>query len=341
MCRLYPSRLAIPSTVEQNEEMQALYNTRNRSERIRFAQKKYAEGYSINDIALLLHSATTTIKRYLVIPEADIPEVEENAMEQKHMQQMEKKTAAIEEVRHLYDKGHAPAEISRITGHAFKTVTNYLKEDCPLSNDHYDRRLSGKLAPYEKTVIEMRSQGITYTKIHEQITVNGYTGTLASLRVFMQKERTHLQKLDAQATEPIEYIPHKIMSQLIYRKLEDVKGLTQEQYEATIKKYPVLGELYSLLKIFYEIMFSKKSEKLDDWIELAMKQNIDELDSYIGGMKKDLFAVKNAIDYKYNNGLAEGSVDKIKLVKRIMYGRNSFSLLEAKILLNEYFYQIN
>jgi len=68
---------------------------------------------------------------------------------------------------------------------------------------------------------------------------------------------------------------------------------------------------------------------------------VDELDSYTKGLKKDISAVKNGIDYKYNNGLAEGSVNKIKLTKRIMYGRNSFSLLKAKLLLNEYFYQIN
>ena len=37
----------------------------------------------------------------------------------------------------------------------------------------------------------------------------------------------------------------------------------------------------------------------------------------------------------YNNGLAEGSVNKIKVVKRIMYGRNSFDLLKAKVLLCE------
>ena len=52
---------------------------------------------------------------------------------------------------------------------------------------------------------------------------------------------------------------------------------------------------------------------------------------------KDLGAVKNSIDYEYNNGLAEGSVNKIKLAKRIMYGRSGFQLLKAKILLNEYY----
>lgn len=41
---------------------------------------------------------------------------------------------------------------------------------------------------------------------------------------------------------------------------------------------------------------------------------------------------KNAIKMGYNNGLAEGSVNKLKVVKRIMYVRNSFELLKAKLL---------
>jgi transposase len=47
---------------------------------------------------------------------------------------------------------------------------------------------------------------------------------------------------------------------------------------------------------------------------------MDELNTYLNGLKNDITAVKNGIDYKYNNGLAEGSVNKIKLTKRIMYG---------------------
>lgn len=77
------------------------------------------------------------------------------------------------------------------------------------------------------------------------------------------------------------------------------------------------------------------------WIEKASSLKIDELDTYINGLQYDIVAVKNAICYKYSNGLAEGSVNKIKLTKRIMYGRNSFQLLKAKLLLNECYYQIN
>ena len=43
--------------------------------------------------------------------------------------------------------------------------------------------------------------------------------------------------------------------------------------------------------------------------------------------------MKNGIKYDYNNGLAEGSVNKIKVIKRVMYGRCSFELLKKKVLL--------
>lgn len=337
MRRFFPSRLVIPVLEVQDPKMQALYDTRNRAERIRFAKQKRAEGYCINDIALLLHSAVNTVRRYLAIPDDEIPEVKENATERKHLQEIEKKKVAVREVQELYSKGYSIGEISRITGHTQQTVSNYLKDDYPLDNGHYDHRLPGKLAPYEQEVIEMRVKGVTYKKIHEHISEKGYTGTEASLRVFMQKERTRRRNVEKQSETPVEYIPRKFMCQLIYRELEDIKGLTKEQYEAAVKKYPILGDLYALLKDFHRIIFSKKSCELEGWIETASKLNIDEINSYIGGLEKDLNAVKNGIDYEYNNGLAEGSVNKIKLAKRIMYGRNSFLLLKAKILLNEYY----
>lgn len=63
--------------------------------------------------------------------------------------------------------------------------------------------------------------------------------------------------------------------------------------------------------------------------------NIPGLNTYANGIRRDSSAVINGIELGYNNGLAEGSVNKIKVIKRIMYGRNSFELLKAKVLLQE------
>jgi transposase len=104
-----------------------------------------------------------------------------------------------------------------------------------------------------------------------------------------------------------------------------------------LKTYTLLADLYAVIKEFYEIVYSKKAEKLDDWISRLEKFDIPEIQTYINGVRKYINAVKNGISLVYNNGLAEGSVNKIKVIKSIMYGRNSFDLLKAKALFHEEF----
>lgn len=119
---------------------------------------------------------------------------------------------------------------------------------------------------------------------------------------------------------------------------EDVATITEDQYGQTLEKYPRLDQLYTLAKEFHTVMFSQKPEKLDTWIKSAQKYDIPELQSFIEGICNDIEAAKNGIGHSYNNGLAEGSVNKIKVIKRIMYVRNSFTFLKAKVLFHELFY---
>lgn len=93
--------------------------------------------------------------------------------------------------------GHAIDEITRLTGHTYQTAKKYLEKECSSNNGHYDCRMPGKPAPYDQEVVAMRSQRITYKKIHERIYHKGYTGTIASLWIFMQKERTHQKRISA------------------------------------------------------------------------------------------------------------------------------------------------
>lgn len=337
--REFPSRVAIPAT-SVSSEMQNLYNTANHAERIHFAKEKRADGFTVQEIAYMLHSSAKTINRYLSCDEKDIPRSTLYKRQQEHEQEIKRKKNAIEEVRRLFQSGYSITQISTMTGHIPKTVKNYLQADCPVVNAKYDTRMPGKLAPYESDVIRMRSEGITYSEIHKMIKAKGYTGSVASLRMFMQRERAH-QKNGAQRTDIVtgasEYMQRKSLCRLIYSKIEDVPQITKEQYQAVIKQYPILSHLYTMVQELHRIIFSKKPEEIEGWITKAQLLNNPDLNSYLSGLENDLSAVKNAIEYPYSNGLAEGSVNKIKLTKRIMYGRNSFDLLKAKLLLSAYF----
>ncbi len=78
--------------------------------------------------------------------------------------------------------------------HAYRTIENYLNPNYSVVNGHYNVRIPGQLAPYEKAVIELRSKEIIYLKIHKILYEKEYTGSVVSLRMFMQKERTRMHK---------------------------------------------------------------------------------------------------------------------------------------------------
>ena len=233
--------------------------------------------------------------------------------ERQYNETIKRKENEIKHVRQLFDEGMTVTEIACATHHSPKTIRTYLNPD---------------FSPHN---------GQTYTVIYEFIKSKGYIGSVAAIRMFMQKERAHAKRLGLHGGK--DYIHRITLSQLVYRNLEDVKLITQDQYEALLKQYPELAALYGILRDFHRIVFSKKAEDLEHWIEQASHLDaVPELKSFVDGLKHDIFAIKNAIMFDYNNGLAEGSVTKIKLIKRIMYGRNSFALLKAKFLMHELLY---
>ena len=130
-------------------------------------------------------------------------------------------------------------------------------------------------------------------------------------------------------------VERKWVTKLLYQPIEKLKELTESQVERVVKEYPIIGKLYDTVRSFKEIMFSQRVDEIDSWMEDARQSDIDEINSFVNGINKDLDAVKNSIRYEYNNGLAEGKVNKLKSIKRIMFGRCSFNLLRSKILQKE------
>lgn len=64
----------------------------------------------------------------------------------------------------------------------------------------------------------------------------------------------------------------------------------------------------------------------------AARSNLKEFVGFARGISEDYEAVKNALTYEWSNGQLEGQVNRLKLLKRMMYGRWKFDLLRARVL---------
>ena len=109
--------------------------------------------------------------------------------ERKNQLALQQKQKDVDEARELAKNGIPIEHIAKMLHHTYRTIQGYLDPDYSVVNGHYNVRIPNKLAPFEEKVIMLRSQGMTYPKIHEIISKEGYNGSVASLRMFMQKEQ--------------------------------------------------------------------------------------------------------------------------------------------------------
>jgi transposase len=84
---------------------------------------------------------------------------------------------------------------------------------------------------------------------------------------------------------------------------------------------------------FKQILPKRHSELLLQWIERASQPDVaDEIKTFAEGLLRDWPSVKVAVELPWSNARAEGHVNRIKLIKRKMYGRANFDLLRIRVL---------
>lgn len=107
-------------------------------------------------------------------------------------------------------------------------------------------------------------------------------------------------------------------------KTESVKIFMQQKNMYDLKYF---------VSTFQGILSGENKMGLYKWINMAIGCGEDGIEKFAMGLLDDYQAIKNSITSKWNNGILEGTVCKIKTVKRIMAGRASITLLEKKVAL--------
>ena len=83
---------------------------------------------------------------------------------------------------------------------------------------------------------------------------------------------------------------------------------------------------------FRAILRGGKVATLHRWMEEARKTGIHSLVRFVRTLKQDLSAVESAVREPWSNGPVEGQLNRLKMLKRQMYGRAGIELLRARLL---------
>ena len=115
-------------------------------------------------------------------------------------------------------------------------------------------------------------------------------------------------------------------------RTQDLDAKPQAFLTALRQQCPALQNAYDLAQQFLGMVRKRNKEALPAWMQAATDSGSTVLARFAASLKQDLAAVEAGLSLQWSNGQTEGQVNRLKLVKRSMYGRAKFDLLRARVL---------
>ena len=182
-----------------------------------------------------------------------------------------------------------------------------------------------KLDPFTPYLCQRWNEGITdATALHAELRERGFTGSVRTVRRYVAPFR------QGAAPDPVPAVPKtRQITRWLLSNPEHLKPGEQAQLSAIRASCPHIGALAGHVASFAEMMTSRTGDRdLEAWLAaVEADDGQPELHSFATGIRNDQQAVTNGLTLPYSSGKVEGTVNKIKMLKRQMYGRAGFGLL--------------
>jgi transposase len=203
-----------------------------------------------------------------------------------------------------------------------------------------------KLDPYAAYLEERWKMGQTNGRqLWHEIQAQGFSGSLALVARWARRQRILAPPPPAPLSPrigrpPVQRVaprrpaalPARQVVWWLLRRPEALSSSIQELLEQMEHVSPAFGSLVRLAQAFTQMLRDRQVEHLDTWLEQASSSEFRELVSFATGIKRDYAAVKAALHSPYSTGPVEGNINRLKFIKRSMYGRANFDLLRQRVL---------
>jgi transposase len=155
-----------------------------------------------------------------------------------------------------------------------------------------------------------------------------FTGGYGIVRDFVEQHRA---RSDLRAT-PKPLSTRQVVG-WICRHPDNLTDRDSTRLSAVLDTCPELRTAAELVRSFAAIMTQRHGHRLDKWLTAAEQANLPGISRFVNGVTCDLAAVTAGLSLPFSSGPVEGNVNRIKMLKRQMYGRAGFDLLRKRVLL--------
>jgi len=253
-------------------------------------------------------------------------------VEQVQKSRREERLARYEQVIALRKQGMSQAAIAQWVGIGAATVQRWLAaKEFP---ERKPREQSSQLDRYLPYLRKRWEEGChNMTSLFQELVKQGYKGSYASVRDNLIRLLPQGRKMPLATSSKTPALPTgRVASFLFILRPEDLETEEQERLIHLRLLRPEVDLAYELVQQFTQMLRTRSGEKLDAWLIRVANSHIPELLSFAAGIEQDQSAVVAGLTRPQNNGLVEGKVNKLKLIKRMMFGRAEFPLLRQRVL---------
>jgi transposase len=250
--------------------------------------------------------------------------------------------ARYERARELHAQGWPIRAIGRALGLNRNTVRTYLRAPSFPERQPRLRRQPGVLDPFIPYLIERWNAGCrTGTALWKELIVHGYTGKRVTVFSFVTRLRKALgiptkqrARRDGIVVVPEQrpLTPRNAVWQVLQRP-EERDDLTVERIGKLREAHPDLEEAITLTEDFATLVRTRDPAALDRWLGQAAASTLTPFQSFAVSLRRDYDAVHAGVALPWNTGPVEGEINRLKMLKRAMFGRAGFPLLQRRVLL--------
>jgi transposase len=236
------------------------------------------------------------------------------------------------DIRARLDAGQSQAAISRDTGLTAKTVRRFARAE---SIDELLVKAvtrESKLDEFKPYLCQRWNDGVRDAAVlHAELREWGWTGSVKTVRRYVAPFRK-----TALPAEPPPAVPKtRQITRLLLTRPDHLQPGEQAQLADIRAQCPHLDSLVGHIGAFAEMMANLTgAADLDAWLAAVEADDQPELHSFATGVRNDKEAVINGLTLPCSSGRVEGIVNKVKMIKRQMYGRAGFALLRRRVILH-------
>jgi transposase len=241
----------------------------------------------------------------------------------------------FEEIKRLAGEGHSLREVARRTGLARNTVLRLARcEQFPEMATRPVRQ--SKLAPFANHLRQRWNEGCcNATRLHAEIIALGFLGSVNVVQRHVQNWREKPRS----RVPPGRHPPPRVLTPRQCSWLltnPDHPHVTDEQRDCVrrlVECCPAIARAQELASSFCRLVRERGgASAFAAWLEQVARSDVAELKAFARALEQDRQAVEAGLSLVWSNGQVEGQVNRLKFLKRQMYGRASFDLLRARVL---------